>query len=69
VASDQVTATAPYDWGKGIFDLGDTALKGYFATQTASITAKAATKAPVGSIIAIVGGIVAVALIVFVLRK
>lgn len=69
MASDQVTAQPGFDWGKGVFDLGDTALKGYFATQAASITAKAATKAPVGSIIAIVGGIVAIALIFFVLRK
>jgi len=57
------------DWGTSLFGLGDTALKGYFGLEAAKLSAKTVQKAPVGSVIAVVGGLVAVVLIIFVLRK
>lgn len=53
-------------WAAGIFGLGNTALQGYFATQTA----KTITKAPAANAGILVGGIVALGVIVLlILRK
>lgn len=50
---------------KGVFGLGNTALGGYFATQTA----KSLAKAPAQNTGIIVGGLVAIALIVLIAFK
>jgi hypothetical protein len=69
MANDNNTVSKDVDWTKGVFDLGDTALKGYFGLQVAKITAENARKAPTANV-AIVGGVIVAALLIFfVLRK
>lgn len=68
---DSATATnaKPFDWGASLFGTADTAIKGYFALEAAKVAGNTVQKAPVNAVYAVMAGIVAIALIFFVLRK
>lgn len=63
------TDSKPFDWGQGLFGLGDTIAKGYFAMEVSKIGGQTIQKAPVNAVYAVTAGLVALALIFFVLRK
>lgn len=63
--SSNGTSSNTFDWGQGIFSLGSTIATGYFASQAT----KNALKAPPANTALVVGGVVALAVIVLIAFK
>ncbi len=59
----------PFNLGQGLVDLADTGLKGYFTYATTKETSKALAKAPAANTAIIVGGIVAIGLLIVIVIK
>jgi hypothetical protein len=59
------TSSNTFDWGQGLFSLGNTIATGYFASQAT----KNALKAPPANTAIVVGGLVAVAVVLLVAFK
>jgi hypothetical protein len=63
--ADQLTSqNQGFDWGQGLFSLGQTALAGYFTYETAKETSNNIRKTPTANVALMVGGLLAVTLII-----